>query len=304
MMTTKTHDTTTEFSGLRGMLRHHEPMSKHCSWRAGGLAALYFQPADRTDIIHFLQQMAPQLALFWVGLGSNLLVRDGGFDGAIINTRGLNSITLKNPDELLVEAGVSAVKVARFAADKGLGGVEFLAGIPGTMGGALAMNAGAFGSETWSFVKAVETVGLDGRHQWREPGEFSIAYRSVKGQPSEGFIRALLALQPSTTAQCRERIRKLLSDRAGSQPVQQACAGSVFRNPEGDFAGRLIEAAGLKGVRSGGACVSEQHANFIVNDQQATAADIENLMSRLADTVAARFGVRLLPEVKIIGTMR
>ncbi|HED14700.1 MAG TPA: UDP-N-acetylmuramate dehydrogenase [Gammaproteobacteria bacterium] len=291
----------TKFAGLRGLLQVDEPMSRHCSWRAGGLAALYFQPADRADVSHFLQQIDPQMPVYWVGLGSNLLVRDGGFDGAVINTRRLNSIVQSGSEQVLVEAGVSAAKVARFTADRALGGVEFLAGIPGTMGGALAMNAGAFGAETWSFVEVVETVGSDGHCHWRMTEEFSIGYRSVQGLPGEGFLQARLRLQPSTTDACRERIRALLADRAGSQPIQQACAGSVFRNPQGDYAGRLIEAAGLKGQRCGGATVSPRHANFIVNDHQASAADIETLITQVADTVAEHFGIRLQAEVKIIG---
>jgi len=288
-------------TGLQGLLRRHEPMSRHCSWRAGGHAALYFQPVDRDDVIHFLQQLRSPIPLYWVGLGSNLLVRDGGFAGAIVNTRKLNRIHLTAVEELSVEAGVSAVKVARFAAEKALAGMEFLAGIPGTLGGALAMNAGAFGSETWGFVSEVETIALDGRRHWRKPDEFAIAYRSVEGPADEGFLQARLQLQASSQEICRERIRELLASRASSQPLQQACAGSVFRNPEGDFAGRLVEAAGLKGLRCGGASVSTQHANFIVNDQQARAADIEALMARVVDTVASRYGIRLQAEVKIIG---
>jgi len=291
-----------ELRGLRGTLRYDEPMARHCSWRTGGSAALYFQPADRADVAHFLQQLSASIPVYWVGLGSNLLVRDGGFDGVIINTRKLHRIVHPMSEQLLVEAGVSAVKVARFAADKALTGMEFLAGIPGSMGGALAMNAGAFGGETWSFVEEVETIDLEGQQHWRKAEEFSIAYRSVQGQPGEGFLQVRLCLQPSSTDQCRERIRELLARRASSQPLQQACAGSVFRNPQGDFAGRLIEAAGLKSLRRGGATVSVRHANFIVNDRQASAADIESLMTQVADTVAAEFTIRLYPEVKIIGS--
>ncbi|HFE32402.1 MAG TPA: UDP-N-acetylmuramate dehydrogenase, partial [Gammaproteobacteria bacterium] len=199
------------------------------------------------------------------------------------------------------EAGVSCAKVARFAARHGLTGAEFLAGIPGTLGGALAMNAGAFGGETWSIVRAVETLDRHGQRHRRTPDEYEIGYRHVRGPVGEWFVAAELQLCPGDTEAGQARIKELLARRGATQPTKQANAGSVFRNPEGDYAARLIEACGLKGVCEGAACVSEKHANFIVNTGGATAAQMEALIQRVADTVERQQGVRLVREVHIVG---
>jgi UDP-N-acetylmuramate dehydrogenase len=286
----------------RGELRYDEPMALHNSWRAGGPARCFFKPADVTELCEFLQQLDPQEPLLWVGLGSNLLVRDGGFPGTVIFTLGaLNELEWLDATTLLAGAGVTCSKVARESARQGLTGLEFLAGIPGTMGGALAMNAGAFGGETWNRVVLVETVDRAGCLHTRKPDEYQVSYRTVEGVADEWFVAARLRLETGDSALAKQQIRKLLAQRGESQPVQQNSCGSVFRNPPGDHAARLIEATGLKGKTLGGAQVSQKHANFIINTGTATAADIETLLNQVQGCVEQAHGVRLEPEVRIVG---
>jgi len=291
--------------GLRGELRRDEPMSRHTSWRVGGNARLFFTPADIEDLCALLRQVPREETVLWVGLGSNLLVRDGGIDGIVINTHGaLGRLEVRDDGAVRVEAGVSCPKAARFCVRHNLAGAEFLAGIPGTMGGALAMNAGAFNRETWEAVQAVETVDRQGRRHVRRPSEYDIDYRQVMGPADEWFVAAHLKLSAGDGHASQERIKALLNKRAETQPIQQHSCGSVFRNPPGDYAGRLIEACGLKGVRLGGACVSAKHANFIINTGNATAADIEQLIESVARTVEEEHGIRLRPEVRIVGSRK
>lgn len=287
---------------LRGELLHKEPMARHTSWRVGGQADSYYRPADIEDLAVFLHQLPVDEPLTWLGLGSNLLVRDGGIRGTVISVSGLlNDISLQDGGLIRAEAGVSCAKLARFAARAGLTGAEFFAGIPGTVGGALAMNAGAFGGETWPLVVRVETMDRQGRRHLRTPADYEIAYRSVKGIEDEWFVAAQLQLQSGDVEAGQARIKELLAKRGATQPTTQASCGSVFRNPEGDYAARLIEQCGLKGTCIGGACVSDKHANFIVNTGNATAADIESLIEKVARTVQKECGVSLVHEVHIIG---
>jgi len=287
---------------LRGTLRHDEPMTKHTSWRVGGTADCYYQPADIDDLALFFSQLDKDEPVTWVGLGSNLLVRDGGIRGTVIATSGvLNGLSKVGELTVRAEAGVACAKVARFCARQSLQGAEFLAGIPGTMGGALAMNAGAFGGETWNIVSAVETLNHDGDLQRRLPKDYEVAYRTVKGPEDEWFVAAELSLQPGDSETSLAKIKECLNKRGDTQPIQQPNAGSVFKNPPGDFSARLIEASGLKGFCIGGACVSDKHANFIVNTGEATAADIESLIEHVAKTVEQQHGVALQREVRIIG---
>ncbi|MCC6302416.1 MAG: UDP-N-acetylmuramate dehydrogenase [Gammaproteobacteria bacterium] len=286
----------------RGVLRRGEPMARHTSWRVGGPADRYYEPADLDDLACYLRDLPADEAVLWIGLGSNLLVRDGGIRGSVIATNGaLDGIASLNDDVVEVGAGVPCAKVARHCAGAGLVGAEFLVGIPGTMGGALAMNAGAFGGETWPLVQSVDTIDRQGRLTRRTPDQYRVGYRSVQGPAGEWFVAARLRLRPGDADAARARIRELLARRTDLQPTGQPSCGSVFRNPPGDYAGRLIEACGLKGTRVGGAEVSRKHANFIVNDGTATAADIEALILRVRDTVERQQGVRLAPEVRIVG---
>ena len=287
---------------LRGVLLRDEPMARHTSWRVGGPVDRFYQPADLDDACEFLARLPADEPLMWLGLGSNLLVRDGGIRGTVIASSGcLNALALVDGATVRVEAGVACAKVARFCARQGLVGAEFFAGIPGCMGGALAMNAGAFGGETWTLVDEVECVDRHGRLRVRQPDEFDVGYRQVNGPAGEWFAAARLRLQPGDPAQATARIKALLAQRAAGQPIGQPSCGSVFRNPPGDYAARLIEACGLKGECIGGACVSEKHANFIINTGNATAADIEQLIGKVACSVQQRHGVALRLEVHVCG---
>ncbi len=291
-----------DYIPLRGQLKLNEPMQQHTSWRVGGTADRFYQPADIDDLANFLRQLEPNEPLHWLGLGSNLLVRDGGLRGTAIALFGVLDAMQPLPDDMVeVEAGVSCAKLARFCAKHGLVGAEFFAGIPGTVGGALAMNAGAYGGETWSKVISVETIDRYGQRHRRTPADFVIGYRSVISDREEWFVSSCFALTAGDSDASSRKIRKLLRQRAESQPLSLPSCGSVFRNPVGDHAARLIEASGLKGYRVGGACVSAQHANFIVNDAKARASDIEQLIVDISDRVFADHGVRLQPEVRVVG---
>lgn len=293
------------WAALRGELRANEPMAQHVSWRAGGCVARAYFPADLADLCAFLRLLRHDEPLLFVGLGSNLLVRDGGFEGTVVFTHGvLKALRLEADGRIFAEAGVASPKLARFAANHDLAGAEFLAGIPGTLGGALAMNAGCYGSETWSHVDTVLMVTRHGELVERTPTDFSIGYRhaGLRAVCDEWFAGAWLKFPPGDGAAARERIQSLLDKRLATQPLRLPNAGSVFRNPPGDHAARLIEAAQLKGFGVGGASVSEMHANFIVNPQnEATASEIEILIGRIRSVVREKFAVELLPEVRIVG---
>jgi UDP-N-acetylmuramate dehydrogenase len=285
----------------RGELRRDEPMARHTSWRVGGPADIWYKPADVEDLAAFLAALPPELPVHWLGLGSNLLVRDGGIRGVVIATHGvLAKMERRGSQGLYAEAGVPCAKIARSCAQWGLGAGEFFAGIPGTLGGALAMNAGAFGGETWAQVQAVETLDRAGRRRRRGRSEYQVGYRSVSGPEGEWFLAAELdfpAGRPTTQAS----IRELLLKRNASQPIGLPSCGSVFTNPPGDHAARLIEAAGLKGYCIGAAQVSPKHANFIINAGGASAAQIEALIHHVAAEVERVHGIRLVAEVRILG---
>ena len=295
---------------LRGELRVNVPMAKHVSWRAGGAAARTYAPADVDDLCAFMATLSSTEGLYFVGLGSNLLVRDGGVNATVVFTHwALRQITLLSTGErnieILAGAGIASPKAARFAALHGAEGAEFLAGIPGTIGGALAMNAGCYGGEMWALVSSVTTVDRAGTLHQRARNEYQIGYRSVAGPQDEWFVSATLRVPRAENdiggVKSRNKIKVLLTKRIASQPLQQANAGSVFRNPKGDHAARLIEACGLKGTRIGGAEISRKHANFIVNTGTASAADIEALIDLAQNTVREKFGIELEREVRIIG---
>lgn len=288
-----------------GALRTREPMARHTVWAVGGAAERFYEPAGLEDLAHFLARLPASEPLLWLGLGSNLLVRDGGVAGTVVATGTLRDApVLAAAGVVRAGAGIPCAKVARFCARQGLQGAEFLAGIPGTLGGALAMNAGAFGGETWAIVQRVETIDRHGVKRLRPVADYAVGYREVAGPPAEWFVAAELVLSPGGGEAALERIRMLLRRRNATQPTGQRSCGSVFRNPPGDYAGRLIETAGLKGLRIGGAEVSRKHANFIINTGSATAADIEALIDAVRTAVAAHHGVRLVPEVHIVGRRR
>ncbi|MCC6709427.1 MAG: UDP-N-acetylmuramate dehydrogenase [Gammaproteobacteria bacterium] len=284
----------------RGAYRRGESLARHCSWRCGGPADHYFEPADREELKAYLASNGID-PLFWLGLGSNLLIRDGGLRGTVISTANLVGCEWRDDTHLYAEAGVPCARIARAAAAQDRAGLEFLAGIPGTLGGALRMNAGALGGETWQFVAWAELIDRRGAVTRIDREQFQASYRRVR-QPQPGwFIAALLHVPLSAQGEGNERIRQVLAQRGASQPTGKASCGSVFKNPPGDYAGRLIESCGLKGFRIGGCEVSPVHANFIVNDAGARAADVEHMIRHVQATVRAHTGVALETEVQIVG---
>ena len=286
----------------RGQLLSKQTLAPYTSWRTGGHADYVYLPADLADLAQFLQRLPVEVPLTWLGLGSNTLVRDGGIEGVVIVTQGkLNQIERADTQTIRVEVGVASAQLARYAARAGLTGIEFLAGIPGTIGGALAMNAGCFGGETWHWVSAVETIDRQGQIKHRATTDFTIAYRHVIRPLNEWFVAGHFLPLLGDKEQALELIRTLLEKRNQTQPTGTANCGSVFRNPAGHYAGRLIEQCGLKGKRIGGAVVSTKHANFIINEQGASSADIEQLVLAVSAIVEQKTGIRLIPEVCIIG---
>lgn len=287
----------------QGTLLLNEPLADYNTWRVGGPAARLYKPAHLNDLVRFLQQLPVDEPLLWLGLGSNSLILDKGFSGTVIITQGcLKEIALIDPLSIRVEAGVSCASMARFSARNNLAGGEFWAGIPGTMGGALRMNAGCHGGETWQFVEEVQTINRKGEIRIRKPEEFAVAYRHVSGLGDEWFISATFKLQPGNKETSLQIIKDLLAHRASTQPTNEYNCGSVFRNPPGNFAARLIESCGLKGITIGGAMVSQKHANFIINHEgAASAADIEALIHLVQTKVREQTSVELVHEVHIIG---
>ncbi len=286
---------------LKGELKTNEPLSRYNSWRVGGPAKQLYRPTDRNDLALFLQQLPAEEPVLWVGLGSNLLIRDGGFAGTVIVTAGALQTIDVIDNEITAEVGLYCSKLAKQAAKAGLKGAAFWAGIPGTLGGALAMNAGAHGVETWDSVVEVTTIDKQGELHLYNADQFEVSYRHVNLPENQWFVAAKMRFEQGDKETELELIRDLLKKRNISQPTNQPCAGSVFRNPPGDFSGRLIEVSGLKGLTVGGASVSDKHANFIVNNGDATAKDIETLIFEVQQRVEQEHGVKLIPEVHIIG---
>ena len=283
-------------------IRRDEPMSKHTSWRVGGPADVFFTPRDRAELTSFLRALPTATPILWVGLGSNLLVRDGGIRGVVIGTHGaFTRLERRAPLRVYGESGVPCARVTRQCANWGLGGAEFFAGIPGTMGGALAMNAGAYGGETWTKVRNVEVMARDGTCRTRAASEYQVGYRHV-GTPAndEWFLAAELEFTVRDDAQA-QLVREQSQRRKLTQPLGEWSCGSVFTNPPGRHAAQLIESAGLKGLRIGGAVVAEKHANFLLNEGAASGRDLEELIAHVRATVRRVHGVELVPEVRMVG---
>jgi len=277
----------------------NESLSRHTSWKVGGPADIYFTPNDRNELSHFLKLNDGSIT--WLGNGTNILVRDGGVKGAVISTRkSFNKIELMDKSSCKVEAGISCFELAMYATKNNLGPAAFFSGIPGSIGGALTMNAGCFGSETWEFVKSVEVIDRNGEIYHLDPKEFSISYRSVSFPFPLWFLSCDMVF-PDRGVTTVEELKSMRDSRLERQPLTENTCGSVFKNPDGNHAGDLIERSGLKGFRVGGCAVSEKHANFIVNDKEATARDIETLIEHIQKTVKDCFGIDLDTEVRIIG---
>ena len=277
------------------MLKYNEPMSKHCSLRSGGLTREFFSPKNTTELSEFLSGNSKKV--LFVGLGSNLLILDHGFDGVTIHTKYLKELTISE-GIIDTESGTTLARLSRFAQLNNKHGAEFLSAIPGTVGGALAMNAGAFGSEVWQYVVSVKTINLNGKVHQRKKSDFVIDYRSVSHKHIDEFF--LSARFDFNLEQQNDDVRDLLEKRNSTQPIGLPSCGSVFKNPKDNYAAELIEKSGLKGFCVGGACVSEKHANYIINHDNATAADIENLINHIQNTVKSLHNVELETEIIII----
>ena len=286
---------------VRGDVRVNEPMSRHTSWRVGGAAETFFIPSSLEDLSEFLHELHSAIPVFWFGVGSNLLVRDGGIPGVVISAaRIFKDLERVEPYAVRAGSGLPCTQLARQCIRWEVGPSEFFAGIPGTVGGALAMNAWAHGGETWERVESVRTIDRNGVINQRAPGEYTVGYRSVSGPSDEWFIEARFRFDPDVTPSI-DTLNDMLDRRKATQPLGLPSCGSVFRNPPGDHAARLIETAGLKGYSIGGAEVSEKHANFIINKDNATATDVEELIEHVRHTVIEAHGIELVHEVRIVG---
>jgi UDP-N-acetylmuramate dehydrogenase len=289
-------------------LQENIPLKSLNTWRVGGAAEYYIEPESPERLSAFLSEHAGRFAqITWLGLGSNVLIPDAGLTGLVINTTNLDALRLLEPNLIYAQAGVTCAKLAKFCAKNQLSGGAFFAGIPGTVGGALAMNAGAFGGETWPLVEQVDVIRLTGEVTRKQASDFNYTYRHVRFLDSEnpgnsGFLGAVFKFElVHTQEDGQEKVRTLLKKRNETQPIGTYNCGSVFRNPSGFHAARLIESCGLKGKKIGGAVVSLKHANFIINEDNATAEEIYRLIVEVKNTVFQETGVTLVPEVKFLG---
>jgi len=279
------------------------PLRDFNSWRVGGLAENFLICSDKEKLAELLRAKKIPQPITFIGLGSNTLFRDGGYRGTIIMLhKGISEVKEEPPDLIYAEAGLSCSKLSKFAAKSGYKNCAFFAGIPGTVGGALAMNAGCYGFETWNFVKQVLTIDMNGNQHIRQKEEFEIDYRYVDPKnKKEFFLAAWLEFEKGSKEVSEQEIKSLLYTRKESQPLNWPTGGSTFRNPENHYAAKLIEECQLKGYQIGGARVSEKHANFIINTGDASADDIERLIIHIQSEVYKSKHIHLETEVKIIG---
>ncbi|MDG0793276.1 UDP-N-acetylmuramate dehydrogenase [Cohnella ginsengisoli] len=286
-----------------GVVKQGEPLAPYTTWKIGGPADLFLVPADA-------EQLASAIAVLgrhgvpWtvLGRGSNTLVADRGVRGAVIKLGGGFDAARFEGNLVFAGGSYSFIKLSVMAGKEGLTGLEFASGIPGNVGGAVYMNAGAHHSDVSRILKSADIVWEDGSRGTYGNEEMRFGYRHSILHEKRGIVtEAVFALEPGDRKEIAAMLASYKDRRLRTQPLQLACAGSVFRNPEGDHAARLIEAAGLKGAREGGAVVSELHANFIVNEDHATAEDVLALMERVRRTVNERFGILLAPEVLLMG---
>lgn len=288
--------------GVEGELTHNEPMHRHTNWQVGGTAEMFYVPSDKSSLVQLMCQLPGNVPVFWFGLGSNLLVRDEGISGMVVCTiEGINQMQKISNDQVYVQAGVPSAKVANFCARHGLEGAGFLAAIPGSFGGAVAMNAGSHGGVTWSLIDQIECIDRDGNIHWFDKSQISYAYRHVELPDGHWVVGARIKLRPIRGLEIRRRLRELLKTRGTTQVVKTPRVGCVFKNPENDEAGRLLDASNMRGQSIGGAQFSQKYANFIVNRGNASAADIETLIEIAQQAVFKNSGIKLEPEVRIVG---
>ena len=287
----------------KGTLLHNVSLKPLTVWQIGGPAEKLYWPNDLADLQQFMPTLPANEPLTWIGIGSNVLVDDNGIPGTVILTQGaLQTLELLDNGLIRAEAGVSCAQVARFAARHKVGiGAEFLAGIPGSIGGALFMNAGCFGNETWNQVEQVETMNHRGETSLRDKSEFTSHYRHIDGLADhEWFAAGYFKFAAGDSTESLNTIKEMLAKRYSTQPANEPCCGSVFRNPPGNYSAKLIESLGLKGYQIGQAQISEKHANFIINRGNASSEDVKALMKHIQEQVASKYDIQLIPEVKIL----
>lgn len=289
---------------VRGRLMPTESLAPFTWFRVGGPAEALFLPADAADLQAFLSALPASVPVTVLGVGSNVIVRDGGIPGVVIRLAGagFGQITPQAGDQIIAAAGALDAMVARGAAAAGLAGLEFLVGIPGSIGGALRMNAGCYGREIKDVLVSARAVDRSGRLVALTHADFGFAYRTTTVPADLIFLDATFQASPLPEVEIRARMEEITQSREASQPIRERTGGSTFKNPPGDSAWKLIDRAGFRGVRRGGAMVSDKHCNFLINTGNATAAEIEALGEEVRSGVQEAFGVELHWEIKRIGT--
>jgi UDP-N-acetylmuramate dehydrogenase len=292
-----------QMSKLRGRLLPNQPLAELTWFRVGGPAQVLFMPEDEADLAYFLGALPADVAVTVVGLGSNLIVRDGGVPGVVVRLgRGFNEITIEGM-RVRAGCGVPDVKVARAAQEAGIAGLSFLRGIPGAIGGALRMNGGAYGRETKDALESARAVDRRGRIHELSNADIGFHYRHTDAPEDLIFTQATFAGTAGDRAVIAAEMDKITEAREATQPIKSRTGGSTFKNPPGQKAWQLIDAAGCRGLKVGQAQVSEMHCNFLINLGGATAADIENLGETVRERVKAASGTTLEWEIKRIGTL-
>ena len=286
---------------VKGELIPMAEMAKHTWFGVGGPAEVMFCPQNQDDLITFMKALPEDIPVYPVGAGSNLLVRDGGMDGVVINTVKFMNTLERHDDVLTVGAGIHDAEVARAAARLALGGLEFLIGIPGTIGGGLRMNAGAYGTEFKDIVISATAVDRKGNIHTATPQEMGMAYRHSDAPQDWIFTEARLKATPDQEAEIRARMKEIVTSRGDAQPKGVRTGGSTFANPTPDKAWQLIDQAGCRGMKNGAAMVSEKHCNFLINTGGATAEEIETLGETVRAKVSAQSGISLRWEIRRIG---
>ncbi|MDF3047597.1 MAG: murB [Candidatus Midichloriaceae bacterium] len=287
---------------VRGTIREDVNLAKFCWFQVGGTASALYKPQDTDDLQFFLKNLDPEIPFFVFGVGSNMLISDQGFPGVAIRLgREFNYAHKIGEDELVVGAATLDVNLAEFACGNSIAGLEFLSGIPGTIGGALAMNAGAYGSEIKDVLISAHAINKAGELRELSVADLGYFYRGNSLEGDWVFVDAKLKGKVGNKQEIEERIKQIQVERNATQPVRSKTGGSTFKNPEGHKAWQLIDGAGCRGLRIGDAQVSELHCNFFLNLGNATASDLLNLINEVKERVYKKSGIMLKEEIKIVG---
>ena len=286
---------------LKGRIRENVCMKEYNTWKIGGSAQYFFEPSNLDDLKKFLENSS-NIDIIFLGNGSNVLIRDGGINGCVVSLKNtLNNYTSNKKGKYIFEAGFSCMKIAQITAKDNYGGLEFLCGIPGSLGGALAMNAGCYGGNIWDYVNKVIMINKNGNLVTKSKREFKYGYRNLELEDNNFFIGATFNLQENQLKNSLDIIKEYLKDRRSKQPTGLPSCGSVFKNPENYHAANLIESSGLKNYKIGKAYISDKHANFIITEPSASSSDVEDLIEFIQKTVFENKNIFLETEVKFIG---